>query len=144
MAIIKWEPFDELDRFFDDFPRLPMRMKGFVPALDLYEDKDNLMAETALPGIDPNDVEVTVANDVLTVKGGSQKQSEVEEKNYYRKEVRGGSFYRQVALPMHVAGEKTKAEYANGILKITMPKAPEIKAKTVKVAVTQKSKKAKK
>ncbi len=137
MAIIKWEPMEELDKFFEGFPHsaMPTKMRGFVPAIDLYEDKTHVIAETALPGINPDDVEVSVADGVLTIKGTSKKESEIDEKNYYRKEVRSGSFYRQVALPTNVVTDKTSADYEDGILKVKMPKATEVKAKTVKINI---------
>ncbi len=110
-------------------------MLEFVPAMDIYEDKDNVYVESPLAGVDPNDVEVTVEKGVLTVQGSSQKEHEVEEKNYYRKEVRGGSFFRQVALPVPVKEDIVSAEFANGVLKITCPKAAPTKAKRVQVQV---------
>ncbi|MFA5076712.1 MAG: Hsp20/alpha crystallin family protein [Patescibacteria group bacterium] len=140
MNLIKWtpmwDPFEEMDRSLD----LPMvrGLRAFVPAMDVYQDKDNVYIDTALPGIDPAKVEITVENDILTVKGATQKKSEVEDKNYYRKEVQSGSFYRSVALPTHVLGDKAKAEFSEGLLKITVPKAEEVKPKTIKIEVKNK------
>ena len=145
MSIIKWSPFllpslaDEMDKMFEGgLPSMASNASGFTPAIDMYETKDAVVAETSLAGVDPKDVEVTVQNGVLTVKGESKKESEVDEKNYYRKEVRSGSFYRQVALPANVQEDKASAEFENGMLKITVPKAPEIQAKTIKVEVKKK------
>ena len=132
MPIIKWEPFEELDRWFGDFPAAP---RAFAPAVDVYEDKDNVFVEAPLAGVSPKDVEITIENDILTVRGETKKESEVDEKNYYRKEVRSGSFQRSVALPSHVLGDKAKAESHDGMLKITIPKAEEAKPKTIKVEV---------
>ena len=88
-----------------------------------------------MTGIDPEKVDINVKNDILTIKGESEKKSEVEDKDYYRQEIRRGSFYRSVQLPAQVVGEKASAEYKNGILKITLPKAPESKTKSIKVEV---------
>ena len=88
-----------------------------------------------MAGIDPEQVDVAMENDVLTIKGQTEKKSEVEDKNYYRKEMRAGSFYRSVALPARVAGDKAKATYEKGMLKIVIPKAEEAKPKTIKVEV---------
>lgn len=110
---------------------------GFTPAVDMYEDKDNIIVETQLGGIDPEKVDVSIENNILTIKGESQKKSEVEDKNYYRKEIRSGSFYRQIPLPTKVDGDKASAINEDGILKISIPKAPEVKPKTIKI---QKSK----
>lgn len=106
---------------------------GFTPAIDMYEDKDNVIVETQLGGIDPEKVDISIENNVLTIKGESEKKSEVEEKNYYRKEIRRGSFYRSIPLPTKVDGDKASAVNEEGILKITVPKAPEMKPKTIKI-----------
>ncbi|MFH0857001.1 MAG: Hsp20/alpha crystallin family protein [bacterium] len=137
MAIIKWspmlEPFDEMEKLFSDFP--PSIAKGFMPAVDIYQDKDNVYVESPLAGVSPKGIDISIENDVLTMQGDMEKKTEVDEKNYYRKEVRRGSFYRSVSLPTHVIGDKAAANYENGILKITIPKAPEAKPKTIKVNV---------
>lgn len=144
MSIIKWSPFlmpswaDEMDKMFEGLPSVAEGAKGFTPAIDVYETKDSVVVETPLAGVDPKDVEVSVQNGVLTVKGEMKKESEVDDKNYYRKEVRAGSFYRQVALPAKVQEDKANAEFENGMLKVVVPKAPEVKAKTIKVAVKKK------
>jgi len=74
----------------------------------------------------------------LIIQGKSEKKSEVEEKNYYRQEVRRGSFCRSVALPTHVVGDKANADYENGMLKITIPKAPEARAKKIDIKIKSK------
>src|SRR3989338_7722900 len=105
--LIRWNPFRS--GFDDDwaFPSLTLsRQNAFMPAVDVYEDKDNIIVETQLAGIDPEKVDVSIENDVLIIKGESEKKSEVEDKNYYRKEIKRGSFYRSVPLPSHVIGEK--------------------------------------
>ncbi len=140
--LIKWtpflEPFEEMDKMFSDFS--PMRgMKGFVPAVDVYQDKNSVIIEAELAGIDPENVDISIENDVLSIKGRSEKKSEVEDKNYYRKEIRSGSFYRNIPLPAHVIGDKASAEAKDGVLKIVVPKSPETKPKTIKIK-TKKSK----
>jgi len=106
---------------------------GFTPAVDMYEDKDNIIVETQLGGIDPEKVNISIENNILTIKGESEKKSEVEDKNYYRKEIRSGAFYRQIPLPTKVDGDKASAINEDGILKISIPKAPEVKPKTIKI-----------
>lgn len=106
---------------------------GFTPAVDMYEDKDNLIVETQLAGIDPEKVDISIENDVLCLKGEGEKKSEVEEKNYYRKEIRRGSFYRSIPLPAHVLGDQASAEAVDGVLKISIPKAPEAKPKKIEI-----------
>ncbi len=135
MAIIKWtpllDPFEEMEKFLEE-SRVPA-IRGFAPAIDVYETKDEVVVETSLAGVNPEDIDIAIENDILSIKGETKKESEVEEKNYYRKEVRAGSFFRSVALPTHVVGDQAIAKAANGMLKITIPKAPEAKAKKIKV-----------
>jgi len=136
MRIVKWTPF--LEPFNDmDFPSLKP-MTGFIPSIDIYQDKDNVIIEAPLAGVDPEKVKVVIENDVLIIEGDSHKQSEVDEENYYRKEVRYGSFHRAVALPTSVIGDKAKAEYEDGILKITVPRVEKVKPKSVKIEVKKK------
>lgn len=142
MSLIKWtpflEPFGDMDKFLDDFRK--GTMAGFSPAMDIYDKGTSLVVEAQLPGIDGDKVEVAVADDVLTIQGKSEKKSEVDEKNYYRKEIRSGSFYRSVVLPAHVDGKKASAEFADGVLKITIPKLKADNQKKVKVTVKKKGK----
>lgn len=144
MALIHWNPwevFEEMDRFFrEDFPSLfPRRTAGFVPSVDIYEKDDNVVIESPLAGVDPKDVDVSIEDDFLIIKGETKKKTEVDEEDYYRKEVRYGSFYRKVALPTPVDKEKAKAVSENGVLKITIPKLPGAeKEKAIKIAVEEK------
>jgi len=117
-----------MDKMLSEF-----NQAGFTPAVDIYEDKNNVFVETQLAGVDPEKVNISIENDVLVIKGEGEKKSEVEDKNYYRKEIRRGSFYRSVALPTHVLGEKASAEAIDGVLKISIPKATGGKPKTIKI-----------
>jgi HSP20 family protein len=139
MSIIKWTPllgnFEEIDKAFSD---MTPATTGFTPAVDLYQTKESVIIETPLTGIDPEKVDISIENDVLIIQGKSEQKTEVDEKNYYRKEVRYGSFYRSVAMPTHVLGDKAKAEYENGMLKIAIPKAPEAKAKKIAIKANKK------
>lgn len=143
MPIVKWtpfiEPFEEMDKMFNEFmPSMSRNQSSFMPAIDMYEDKDSVIVETQLAGIDPNNVNIAIENDVLTIKGESEKKSEIEDKNYYRKEIRRGSFYRSIPLPTHVLGDKATALAEDGVLKIKIPKAPEVKPRTIKIETIKK------
>ncbi len=129
--IIPWTSANMLDRFFDD----ALIADGFAPAIDVYQDKDNVIVEAAITGIKPEDVEVTVENDVLTIAGATEEKSEVKREDYYRKEIRSGSFSRSVILPMRVKGDAAEAHYEKGVLKIVIPKAEEVKPKKIAVRV---------
>lgn len=139
MSLIKWSPFlsdnyfDDFDKVVSDFSPLLRTTNSFMPAIDLYEDRDNIIVETQLSGIDPAKVDISIENDVLCIKGESEKKTEVDEKNYYRKEIRRGSFYRSIPLPSRIQEDKTTAVVDGGILKISMPKAGENKAKSIKI-----------
>jgi len=126
MSLIKynpWDPFEELDRLFRDWPAMNAgKDRGFIPAIDMYQTKDAVVVESPLSGIKPEDVEVTVENGMLTLRGENRHEREVDEKDYYRKEVRSGSFCRRIPLPADVKEEDVKAEFKSGILKITCPK----------------------
>lgn len=139
-----WDPFAEMEEMMSSLPALrnaQQMQKAFVPAMDVYEDKNSVVVETQLAGIRPEDVEVSVEKGVLTLQGSSKKEHEVEDKNYYRKEVRTGSFYRQVALPVAVKEDKVSAEFEDGILKITCPKAQPTAVKKINVKVVKKDNK---
>ncbi len=141
-----YDPFEEMEEMINYLPSIRnnnsiQSQRGFVPAMDVYETKTAVMIETPLAGMSPKDVEVSVENGLLVIKGESKKEHEVEEKNYYRKEVRSGSFYRKVDLPKPVKEDEVTAEFEDGILKITCPKAEPSKSKKVSVKVVNKSKK---
>lgn len=131
MSLIKWEEIDDL------VPFSRHQQFGFTPAVDMYEDHDNVVVETQLGGIDPAAVNISIENDVLCIKGESEKKSEAEDKNYYRKEIRRGSFFRSIPLPTKVNGEKAEANVAGGILKIVIPKLMETKTKNIKIKIKQ-------
>ena len=140
--LIKWtpflEPFEDMDKMFSELMPANKGMAGFMPAVDVYEDKNNVIVETQLAGVDPEKVDISIENDVLSIKGESEKKSEVEDKNYYRKEIRRGSFYRSVPLPAHVLGDKASAAAEDGVLKISIPKAPKTKPRSIKIKTKKK------
>jgi len=138
MSLIKWAPFlsefDDMDKISDAMlPTIRGEHFGFTPAVDMYEDKDNIVVETQLAGIDPEKVDISIENNTLCIKGESEKKSEVEDKNYYRKEIRRGSFFRSIPLPTKVDGDNASAVNEGGVLKINIPKAPEVKPKSIKI-----------
>jgi HSP20 family protein len=137
MDLIKWTPFHDVDRFFDEdfFPLVPAVSKTVKPSMDIYQTKDDIIAEVQLAGVDPKDVKITIENDILTVRGEMKKEKETKEKNYYCQEIRSGSFTRSISLPVHVKGDKARAESKDGLLKITMPKAEKKASRQIPIAV---------
>ncbi len=135
--IMRFTPTMDIDRFFgEDF--FPFAAQSFAPAIDVYQDNDNLVVETSLPGIDPKNIDISVENDVLTISGETKEKKEVKKEDYYRKEIREGSFSRSVILPVPVKGTKAKAEYDSGVLKVVLPKAEEAKPKKISVNIKKK------
>lgn len=137
MDLIRWRPMD-MERWFDGMvPSSFLSGEPFTPAVDVYQTKDAVIVETPLAGVDPDKVNIAIENDVLTIEGSVEKKTEIDEKNYYRKEIRTGTFHRSVALPTAVNGEKAQAAYDKGMLKVTIPKAEHVKPKTIKVNVVK-------
>jgi HSP20 family protein len=131
------DPFEEMEEMMKRFfPTTNVgESKSFVPAVDVYEEKGNLVVETPLAGVDPKNVNITVEDGVLTIKGENKKEHEVDDKNYYRKEVRMGSFFRQIALPSNVKEDAVTADFKDGILKITCPKEEPKKANKIDIKI---------
>ncbi len=144
MSLIHWspslDPFQEMEEVMKTMMPVSSQSlhKGFVPAIDVYETKDAVMVETPLPGVNPKDVQIQVDAGVLTLRGESKREHEVDEKNYYRKEVRSGSFYRQVQLPVVVDEDKIEAVFDGGVLRITCPKLGETRAKKIDIQIREK------
>ena len=126
--------FDDIDEFFGNMPRRAIS-RSFAPAINIRQNDSAVVVEAPLPGIDPNKVDITIENDILTIEGREEKKSEVEEKDYTRREWTMQSFHRSVALPVAVHGDKADAEYKDGVLVITVPKREEARAKKVSVKV---------
>ena len=143
MALIKREPFGEIDRLFDEDFLLPSLPKmSWDLAVDVYRKGGNVIVEMSLPGIDPEKIDISVEDNYLKVSGSREEKKQTKKENYYRKEIRRGSFERVVRLPVAVKEEKAKAEYKDGILKVIIPeKEKAVKAGKVKVEVAIKSKK---
>ena len=128
--MVKWgpmlEPFEEFGKDF---------VGSFSLAVDVYEDKDNIIVEAPMPKADPEQININIENNVLSISASNQKKTEVDDKNYYRKEIKAGSYSRSISLPKAVVGDKAKAEYEDGILKITVPKSETAKPKKIKVNI---------
>ena len=139
MAIQRWEPLS-LSDFFDEEILSPQRTQKLPLdlAVDLFEEKDNLVANLNVAGIEPDDLDVTVEDGYLRVAGSRNETNEVKDKNYYSKQISRGSFERVIPLPIEIDKDSIKAEIDNGILVVTMPKKQEVADKKKKVEVTKK------
>ncbi|MBP7006337.1 Hsp20/alpha crystallin family protein, partial [Patescibacteria group bacterium] len=105
-----------------------------IPLVDVYEDGDMLVVEAPLPGMDPNKIELSIDHGALIIKAGSERKTEVDEKNYYRKEVRHGVMFRKIPLPAAVQEDAAQASYDDGVLKVRLPKR-EQNEKTIKLHI---------
>jgi HSP20 family protein len=130
---------DEIDRLFEaplaEFTRTSRLLNGWTPALDVYEDKDNLFVKAELPGMKREQIEVSLHDGVLSISGERKNESKYEDAEVYRAERFVGRFQRTVSLPAPVAADKAKAQYQDGILTITLPKTEESKPKQIDVSV---------
>jgi HSP20 family protein len=143
-SLIRLDPFyempamrDMMDHLMDDGFIRPrggaLWDVGSVPTMDLFQTEDSVVVKMGLPGVKPEDIQISVANGVLTVRGEVREEKDEKEKAYHLRERRYGSFSRSVSLPSNVAADKSDAEFENGILTLTLPKAEEAKAKTIVV-----------
>lgn len=145
-------PFDEMqrdmERMFDAFfPRGWMRPMHLgwpswgelklpelkSPKIDILERDDVVIVHAEVPGIDKNDIEISVTDDTITIKGQSQQESKEDTDNYHRREISRGSFCRTLPLPSTVDNENAKASFKDGMLEITLPKLAKTKRKTVSI-----------
>jgi len=145
MAIERWHPFTELmslrqamDRLFEDSFVRPSRVlaafgETAMPALDVYQTPNEVVVKAALPGVKSEDVSIDITGDTLTIKGEHKAEQEVKKEDYLYQERRYGSFSRSVVLPSGLKPDKAEATMEDGVLTVTIPKAEEVKAKTIKV-----------
>ncbi len=143
--IRRWDPFQEIfslrramDRILDEvFSRPSWFFVGSMdwPAVDIYETKDEVIVKAAVPGVRPEDIEVTVSGNTVTLRGEVREEQEAREGSWIRQERRMGAFTRSFVLPVEVVADKATAEYEHGILTLRLPKAEAGKARAIKVKV---------
>jgi HSP20 family protein len=141
----RWDPFQDMlslreamNQLMEDSFVRPAAVRGgqgYVPALDLSETDDGYLVEAAVPGLKPEDLEITVENNVLTLKGESRQETEDKKRNYHRIERRFGSFQRTISLPTTVKADAIKASLNDGVLRLEIPKAEEVKPRKISVNV---------
>lgn len=139
------DDIDRMERIFQDFgtPRFPrlfdwegLRTSPLrAPAVDVYEEGDNVIVKAEIPGANKEDIEINVTDSVLTISGEKERKEEVKDDKYYRCERSYGSFSRSVELPSEVQTAKAQATFKDGVLEVRLPKTEESKRKAVKVAI---------
>jgi HSP20 family protein len=131
-----WPGFGRLSSLQDELERLfESPSTGWAPALDVYEDKDNFVVNTELPGLNREDIEVTLQDGVLVISGERKTGENRDEGEIRRQERFYGKFQRALTLPAPVAADKVKAQYKDGVLTVTVPKAEEAKPRKIDVSV---------
>ncbi len=139
----RWEPYrtagleSEVSRMFTDlFGRSQeSNLTSWAPAVDIYENEHELVVKADLPDVKPEDLDIRVENNILTIRGERKFEKKVDEKNYLRVERSYGSFTRSFSLANTVNSEAIKADYKDGVLTLTIPKREEAKPKQIKVNV---------
>jgi len=142
-------PLEEMERMFDSFfPRgwlrparwewpswaeVPAPFEGKTPRVDVIERDDEVVVKAELPGVRKEDVEVSLTDNSVCIKGSTSHEEKQEKGDYYRREMSRGEFARTVALPSEVDGDKAKARFADGVLEVVVPKVAKAKRRSVKV-----------
>jgi len=140
LAFGRWPSLQaEIDRLFDlsfaDGPLSGRVLNDWVPALDVYEDKENLFVKAELPGLRTEDIAVSLEDGALTISGERPEEKQ-DSAQPYRRERFVGKFQRSFTLPVSVEADKVKAAYKDGVLTVTLPKAPEAQPKQIAVKVS--------
>ncbi len=150
MTLVRWEPFhnpvsvqSRMNRIFDEaFRGQPGASEddwslggNWAPAVDIFEHEGDIVLKAELPGVDAGDVDIRVENNVLSLRGERKFESEVKREDCHRVERAYGTFSRSFTLPTVVDTEKIKADYKDGVLKVTLPQKEEAKPKQISIAV---------
>jgi HSP20 family protein len=141
-GIVRWEPIREMESLRDAMERM-FEERTFRPpvpfggpeslSVDMWETDDNVVVRTSIPGVKADEIDVSVTGDTLTIRAETKEEEEVKRENYLRRERRYGSVCRSVTLPGGLETEQAEADYEDGILTLTFPKAEEVKPKSIKV-----------
>ena len=140
--LIRWDPLREMaemrglmDRAFDNFfSRSPVSYEGVgVVDINMLQTDNDVVINASIPGVKPDDINISITGDNLTIRGEIQEDEEFKDANYHIKEFRYGNFSRSIPLPSKVDTDKAKAEFENGVLTLTLPKVEEVKPKTITV-----------
>lgn len=141
--------FREIDQFFDSpvssllnnslnsFSRTPLRTH--IPEIDILETEENINLTAELPGMEDKDIEISLENEVLTLKGKKKYQSDEKEMQYHRMERSYGAFQRNISLPAEIQADEVRASFRNGVLTVTLPKTPSAKERMKKIPITTES-----
>ncbi len=145
MAVVRWDPFrdlnllqDRMNRLFEDANRNwksdePASTTTWSPAVDIFETESEIVVKPEVPGMDRKDITLNLENNVLTLRGERRFLKETKEENYHRIERSYGGFSRAFSIPVTVDDEKIRADYQDGVLKIVLPKKEQLRPKQIKI-----------
>ncbi len=142
--LTKWEPFsdlvslrDDMDRFFETFfGQHPEDREGFwTPILDIEDSNGNIVVKAEIPGMEKDEIKVSVRNNMLSISGERKQEIETKDKTFHRIERSYGKFSRTITLPSEVDADKIKAAYKDGVLNIILPKPESMKPKQIEVEI---------
>ena len=148
--ITRFDPFGEMvtlrqamDRLFEDSFVSPLTLRTFngeavAPPLDVHQTADEIVVTAALPGIKPNDVDITITGQTLSIRGEFKADEEIGRDQYLYRERRYGTFNRQIQLPVRVQGDAASATFENGLLTLSIPKSEEVKPRQIQVKAAPK------
>lgn len=147
--LTRFDPFSEMvslrgvmDRLFDEsyvpFGWRVLNGDGLTTAVDVHQTNDEIVVTASLPGVKPEDVDITITGQSLSIRGEFKADEKVERDQYIYRERRTGAFSRQLELPVRVQGEKAEATFENGLLRLTIPKAEDVKPRQIQVKVPTK------
>ena len=145
MSIVRYDPFRELRSLQDEVNRLfstnlsrafgdeGIARGAWIPSVDIFENKDQIVLEAELPGMNREDFDLSIENNVITLRGERRFEKKDEGDNYHRVERSYGTFLRSFTLPQSVSAEGAQAEYKNGVLRVSLPKREEVKARRIEI-----------
>lgn len=141
MRLVRWQPFAEMEslrhqmeRVFDELAGINNQSStGWTPAIEIQDREDSLVLRAEIPGVEAKDLDIQVAREAVAISGEHRYENKAQEQGFFRTELRYGSFQRTIPLPVAVENNQVQAEFKDGILKLTLPKAQEAKHKVVKI-----------
>ena len=140
--LIRWDPVrematirDSMDRVYEEFfSRSPANFEGYGTIdINMAQTDDAVIIKASIPGVKPEDINISITGDTLIIRGETKEDGELKDANYHIGEMKFGSFARSILLPNNVIAEKSNAEFMDGVLKLTLPKAEEVKPKTISI-----------
>ena len=145
MRLVRWQPFYEMetlrrqmDQIFDELAQTNRESStNWTPAVELQDQENSLLLRVEIPGVEGKDLDIQVTREAVSISGEHRYEKQSEEKGFYHSEFRYGKFQRTVQLPVPIQNDKVEAEFKNGILTLTLPKAEELQKKVVKVNVIE-------